>query len=167
MNPFLFTARMKDLANELKFSFLSDSYAFLYKRPKMPQDSKAEDIKLDKITEWVYEKNNKYIQLSAARVDALYMLLKSQAKKSIEQFINEDLKIDKNLRMESYIKTYFEEGAYEMIAMMKEAGLAEVPILPIRPDRKSPEFIEVMDAIGNFFNKNRNVKNILFDILDT
>lgn len=68
--------------------------------------------------------------------------------------------------MESYIKTYFEEGAYKMIAMMKEAGLSEVPILPILSDRKSPEFIEVMDTIGNFFNKNKNVKNYFFNFLD-
>lgn len=57
-------------------------------------------IKPTVIGKWVYERNNKFIRLSALRVDALYLVLRNHAKKSIEDFINDDLSIDKNAKME-------------------------------------------------------------------
>jgi len=157
MNPFLFTQRMKDLADEYKFSFMTDTYSFLYKRPKIGKHIEKGCLNLDRITEWIYSRNNQNIRLHAMRVDALYMVLRDHAKKRIDDFIEDDLCIDKNLKMEAYIKIYFDDGAEAMINKMLEDGCRPVPILKAEDSISNPEYREIMDSVGKFFKEQHSV----------
>ena len=158
MNPFLLSARFRDLGQKLKFSFIPDHPAYLFTRPKA---KKGQDIKnvfnVDNITEWLIKRNNENIQMNSARVDALYMVLRDHAKKSIDKFLDDDLVADKNLKMEKYIKMYFSYGPLDMIKKMRADGAKDVPILEVSDEKNSEEYAELKDHIAKFFKDSSKV----------
>lgn len=124
LNPFLMVERLKDLGLKLKFSFITDHPAYLWTRPKAPQDASVKKcFDVNEITDWLIKRNADKIKMNTARVDALYMILRDQAKKTITKFQDDDLVADKNIKMEKYIKLYFSYGPIDMIKKMKADGL--------------------------------------------
>lgn len=84
LNPFLMVERLKDLGLKLKFSFITDHPAYLWTRPKAPLSSNLKKcFDVNQITDWLIKRNAQKIRMNTARVDALYMILRDQAKKSI------------------------------------------------------------------------------------
>ena len=95
--------------------------------------------------------------MNSARVDALYMVLRDHAKKSIDKFLDDDLVADKNLKMEKYIKMYFSYGPLDMIKKMRADGAKDVPILEVSDEKNSEEYAELKDHIAKFFKDSSKV----------
>ena len=158
INPFLFDTRMKDFANQLKFSYITDHPAYLFTRPKLAEGQNIKDIlNVNKITEFIIKRNLEMIRVHASRVDALYMVLRDHGKKGIDSFIDDDLKADKNSKMEKYVKIYFNEGPSQMLEQLRLDGSRPVPILGIEADRNSHEYLELKDSMAKFFREQTRV----------
>lgn len=111
------------------------------------------------------KRNNEKILMNAARVDSLYMVLRDHAKKSIAKFLDDDLKADKNSKMEKYVKMYFSYGPIDMIKKMKADGAKGVPILEVYDSRDCEEYIELKEHIAKFFKENSKVSFWIFQNL--
>lgn len=159
LNPFLVVERLKDLGQKLKFSFITDHPAYLWTRPRAPKNA---DIKkcfdVAHIAECIIKRNAEKIRMNTARVDALYMILRDQAKKSIVHFQDDDLAADKNTRMEQYIKLYFSYGPIDMIQKMKADGIRTATTLEVYNSKDCHEFQELKDHIAEFFKDNQKVR---------
>jgi hypothetical protein len=161
MNPFLLSARFRDLGQKLKFSFIPDHPSYLFSRPKAPKGANLRELfNVDKIADWLISRNNQKILMNAARVDSLYMVLRDHAKKSIDKFMDDDLMADKNLKMEKYVKMYFSYGPVDMIKKMKADGAKGVPVLEVYDKPDCEEFKELKEHIAKFFRENSKVRLI-------
>jgi ATP-dependent DNA helicase Q4 len=141
LNPFLMVERLKDLGLKLKFSFITDHPAFLWTRPRAEKEANFKQcFDVNGITEWLIKRNAQKIRMNTARVDALYMVLRDQAKKTITKFQDDDLVADKNTKMEKYIKLYFSYGPIDMIKKMKADGIKTDMTLEVFNSRDCHEF---------------------------
>ena len=167
LNPFLLSARFKDLSQKLKFSFIPDHPAYLFSRPKAPENVTIREVfNVEKMADWLIKRNNEKIQMNAARVDSLYMVLRDHAKKGIAKFLDDDLYANKNEKMEKYVKMYFSYGPIDMIKKMKADGAKGVPILEVYDSPDCAEYQELKEHIAKFFKENSKVKiPIFFKIL--
>jgi len=136
VTPQYLTVALKELSMKYQFIFIASDYSCVF--TDMQHRSREADLKklrVVELVEEVYKRNCEIIMQNCAKVDALFMLLKSQCKKPISQFNDDDITPQSSAIMEEYVKLYFSEGPEKMIARMKVNGLHDhLPVIFCYPE---------------------------------
>lgn len=131
VNPHYLIVSLKAMAEKYQCSFTSSDYSVVFTNMRhFEMAEKGRRVEVNDLVEQAYRKNLELIREYCFKVDSFYILLKSQARKSISKFIDADLADTGTVVMEKYVQVYFRQGATQMIRAMQEDGVCKhLPII--------------------------------------
>lgn len=151
VNPHYLIICLKSMAEKYQCSFYSSDYSIAFTNLRHSSLAmKARTIQVDELVERAYSKNLELIREYAFKVDSFYILLKSQAKKPISQYIDADLADTATELMEKYVQIYFREGATQMIRKMQEDNVCKhLPIIFLQTQKPGQKEFKLPKGIGS------------------
>lgn len=153
VHPFLFVSKMKELAKKQQFTFMACDWGVFYKEISQVPTDLIETFNIDAVADRLITVFEKQRMSQCEKLDAFYSLMKKYAKKSINDFREQDVFNNHSLDMEEYVRTYFREGAHAMKELLVSRGFKREPVLFLKTDEDS--CAELRECIEEFIENNQ------------
>lgn len=172
VNPHYLRVSLLELAQDLQFNLNFTDYSVAFTNLQhRALAALTKKVNLSAMVDHLYRRNLRLIRESTTKLDSFYVLLRSQAKKPMHQFIDADLADSASPRLEKYVKLYFETGSRELIQELRKDGLMRhLPILFVEgkfkgvdrgaaTEREVVGSTEIKDAVATLFKVEKSVVN--------
>lgn len=129
VHPLLFVSKFKELSKSLQFTFMTVEWGMYFREVNYVDPSLLPAFDIENLTDLLMANFKKHRKIQTDKLDAYFMLISKYAKKSIENFGEQDIYMNHNSDMEQYVRTYFKEGAESMKQLLFANGVKSEPVI--------------------------------------